>query len=306
MLRHGLSPPQDGSVGEHSDDNSWKQLNQVASVDEAVLREQMVKQDDDGRGLKVDHPASNSSSLTNSPTDGHHAEADKRSSIPTPSKLASLDSLSSVASAQEPLTTGKDKSVNANNSVGHLSPGSSASLDLMKCSSGSSGLLHLASQGLSFPPPPSETRLDTKRSRDEEREDADSVKHGERPELRRAPTDPDGKHVEEEARPKKKGRIDESADLAKHTKSPLSIACSPPHSPAGKSKDGRSKVGSSHPGSYLTSSKQDRYIHQSPGQLEGSYFDKAPSYTYSMDSAPPLPKDSQRPAGYPPLPHRPG
>lgn len=319
---HHDGPPQDaGSVGEHSDDNSWKQLNQVASVDEAVMRERITKQEDDDRDIKVEQAASNNSSLTNSPTEGHEPpESDKRASIPTPSKLASLDSLSSVASAQEPLTT-KDKSANASNSVGHLSPGSqtSASLDLMKCSSGSSGLLHLASQGLSFPPPPpADTRLESKRSRDasEEREDAESSKHGDRPEIRRAPTDPDGKLAAEETRPTKRGRVEDRAEHSKDTKykeSPLSIACSPPHSPAGKNKDGARKSapssagGSSlpHPGSFQPSSKQDRY-HQSPGNLDGNYFDKPPSYTYSMDSAPPLPKDNQRPAGYPPLPHRPG
>lgn len=305
---HGSSHAQQqdssvGTVGENSDDNSWKQLNQVASVDEAVMRERIGKSEDNNSGIKVDDPASNSSSLTNSPTEGH-ATAGAAKRIPTPSKLASLDSLSSVASAQEPLTTSKDKTSAATNSVGHLSPGSSASLDLMKCSSGSSGLLHLASQGLSFPP--GETRLDTKRSRDEERGDLDTSKGAEGKELPRAPADPRPKEAGE-PRPTKRGRADENvAKDGKYKESPLSIACSPPHSPSGKSKgDGRRKTGAvaAHPGAHLSGNKpHDRYSHQSPG----SYFDKAPSYTYSMDSAPPFPKDSQRPSGYPPLPHRPG
>ena len=305
---HGGPPPADsGSLGEQSDDNSWKQLNQVASVDEAVMRERIEKQDGgsitEGRLKAGDHPGSNSSSLTNSPTEGHAAADKKRASIPTPSKLASLDSLSSVASAQEPLTTSnKDKttidsnhsvgpthSVGANNSVGHLSPGSSASLDLMKCSSGSSGLLHLASQGLSFPPP--DGRLESKRSRDD-----DSVKREDAPTTDGMDSKSTGTT---EAPPAKRAKD------SKYKESPLSIACSPPTSPPGKNK-GHRKTGSS--ASYLPipSSKQERYLlHQSPG-YEGAYFDRPPSYNYSMDSAPPFPKESQRPAGYPPLPHRPG
>ncbi|CAB9500586.1 Myb-related protein A [Seminavis robusta] len=310
----GPPPPHDG---EHSDDNSWRQLNQVASVDEGVMRERMVKQEDNSRDIKVEQAASNSSSLTNSPTEAHAHENDadkKRASIPTPSKLASLDSLSSVASAQEPLNTNKDAKVAANanrdNSVGHLSPGSSASLDLMKCSSGSSGLLHLASQGWSAPP--TDTRIDSKRSRDEERGDADTSKTGEHTELRRAPTtETDGNHGEStEARPTKRGRTDEASaaepgkESAKYKESPLSIACSPPHSP-GKTKNDRKPPPAAAAAPAPPGSHKERY-YQSPGQLEGNYFDKAPSYTYSMDSAPPFPKDNQRPAGYPPLPHRPG
>jgi len=319
--------PQEGSLGEHSDDNSWRQLNQVASVDEAVMRERMESKETESRNLKVDHhldtahhhhhhPASNSSSLTNSPTEAHAVEAaaKRAASIPTPSKLASLDSLSSVASAQEPLTTtgNKDKTaVNANISVGHLSPGSSASLDLMKCSSGSSGLLHLASQNLSFLPP--DPRIDIKRSRDEERGDADASKPSIE-ETRRAPSDPSGK-LGVDPRPTKRGRHDNSAEVTpkdpKFKESPLSIVCSPPQSPAAKGRnDSRRKPSSAQQQAVayppIPTSKQERFFHQSPGQLEGSYFDKAPSYTYSMDSAPPLPKDNQRPAGYLPLPHRPG
>ena len=78
------------------DDASWGQLQQVTSVDEEERKKR---------------PASTSSSLTNSPTD--HKK---------------LDSLSSVASAQEPLDTKK-------------SPSPTGSLDLLKCPSGSSGLL---------------------------------------------------------------------------------------------------------------------------------------------------------------------
>ena len=280
-------PPDDQSDG----GGSWG-LNQVASVDEAVMRERMEKRDAERHG-KADHPASNSSSLTNSPTEGHEAEvAKQRASIPTPSKLASLDSLSSVASAQEPLTTSKEKDPTANNSVGHLSPGSSASLDLMKCSSGSSGLLHLATANMSFPPP--DARLESKRTRDEEDRDVMDDKNSDR-ETRRA--DPDGKRgAAEDTRPTKKSRHD---DDAKIKESPLSIHCSPG---AEKAKQEAQRKSAQEAGS-RPSSRHDPRFSQSP---EGGYFDKAPSYTYSIDSAPPLPKDNLRRAGYPPLPHRPG
>lgn len=291
MPFHAPNPSMQGPPDDHSDGASWGQLNQVASVDEAVMRERMEKREADSHH-KGDQPASNSSSLTNSPTDQHEAAgAAKRASIPTPSKLASLDSLSSVASAQEPLTTGKEKFHHGNSSVGHLSPGSSASLDLLKCSSGSSGLLHLASTQVTFPP-----CLETRRARDDEERDATNDKYGENS-ARRAPSDPDGKVVGNDHRPTKKSRRD---DDAKIKQSPLSITCSPG---ADKAKDGGACRRASQENA---SSKQDPRFSQSPGTVEGTYLDKASSYTYSMDSAPPLPKDNIRQAGYPPLPHRPG
>jgi hypothetical protein len=89
------------------DDASWGQLNQVTSVDEEELRKKSRHQ----------HQHSNSSSLTNSPTNVGGGDKAK----------TSLDSLSSVASAQAPLK----ESPHSDN----------ASLDLMKCASGSSALL---------------------------------------------------------------------------------------------------------------------------------------------------------------------
>lgn len=311
----------------HADDSSWGQLNQVASVDEAVMRERMEKRPSPTNpDMKGDHhhdahhhhhhhhnpnhhhPASNSSSLTNSPTEGH--ESKRVATLTTPSKLTSLDSLSSVASAQEPLTTSKeDKAGAAASTAGHLSPGSSASLDLMKCSSGSSGLLHLTTAHVSFP---SEPPLDAKRTRDEARSDADTTKHGD--EACRAPSD--SAQGKSEERPTKRGRTESEGNEpqrkegGKYKASPLSISCSPPASPGDGKRRGEVRRTKSAPGPYgggsSGSSSKDRFM-QSPGQLEGSYFDKAPSYTYSMDSAPPFPKDNQqRSAGYPPLPHRPG
>jgi len=125
---HGASGDA-GSVGGQSDESSW-QLNQVASIDEQALQERLNQKRAEKRPeQQQQQPPSNSSSLTNSPSD-------EKPPLPTPSKLTGLDSLSSVASREEPIDTSKQKE-------GPPSPGSStASLDLMKCHSGSSGLLH--------------------------------------------------------------------------------------------------------------------------------------------------------------------
>jgi hypothetical protein len=152
-------PKQDGASLAPSDDSSWKQLNQVESVDEAELQRRIAEKKQ-GRNIQV-NIGSNSSSLTNSPNDGaNKAEADE----------SKLGSLSSVASREEPLET-----IATTKPKEPSSPGSSAgSLDLLKCHSGSSGLLH----GFREP----STSLDVteivennnKRSR-EERGDADTL-----------------------------------------------------------------------------------------------------------------------------------
>jgi len=92
-----------------SDDGSWKALNQVQSVDEDEMRK------------RKEPAASTNSSLTNSPTE----EMEK----PSRKQASSLDSLSSVASTQEPMKRSGSPS------------GSTGSLDLMKCPSGTSNLL---------------------------------------------------------------------------------------------------------------------------------------------------------------------
>lgn len=278
LPRHDGEQDPTGDSSMASDDISWKQLKQVHSIDDSAIQAHLglkkkgaAKEDDDDS----QNPPSNSSSLTNSPTDGVErrakaAEAVIAAAVAVAAEVSankqqsSLDELSSVASAQAPMDTSGSKS----KADTPASPGThdSASLDLMKCSSGSSGLLHLAphqrNEGL---------LMDGKRGRDEERGDSNTgaVTSGE---VRRAPSDLDDKQ------PLKKVRIDangggraKAGAKDKEKASPLSITCSPSADKAKATADSRK----------MPNSKGDN-----------SFYDKPPAYSYSMDSAPPIPKDS--------------
>ena len=269
-----------GSVAA-SDDFSWRQLNQVESIDEAALQDRVnqkkEKRDEKARNVHISQePSSNSSSLTNSPSESGQSGTD-RPPLPTPSKLAALDSLSSLASGQAPMDTqsSRDGKKDGASPTDPPSPGSStASLDLMKCHSGSSGLLH------GFPGPPvgyGEYKLDNKRSR-EARGDIDTKNKGGR-ELRRAPSGDDKEPFSKKRRgsdAEKVGRMDDKS-RAKSS----DIVCSPPGSPA---TDQQAKV----------SRSRGHDKNNSP-----SYFDKPPSYTYSLESAPSFPRNESR-GPYPP------
>jgi hypothetical protein len=198
--RNPIALPRDANDNASiADDASWGQLNQVTSVDEEELRKRLKRDTATSEGIQKlalnDHrPSSNSSSLTNSPTEGV-----KKSESVDRKLTSSLDSLSSVASVQEPMETDKEKTSPAE---------STSSLDLMKCPSGSSALLSPSDQRefsqLSF-------NLSSKKST-EEREDL-IEKDGDGT-LRTGSTEP----------PTKKLRTGKKA-------SPLSITCSPPLSP---------------------------------------------------------------------------
>jgi hypothetical protein len=279
--------------GSVSEDGSWGALKQVTSVDEDVMlkRSQLHEQSLARKEVKAaELPQSTSSSLTNSPTDGNDS---KKAAMPDPDKLTcSLDSLSSVASAQKPIETSKAAAAAAAAAAISHSPGGSAgSLDLMKCASGSSGLLPLPHQRslsqFSFPFP--ETEGSGKRARDEERGDM-STKVAADAEIRRDPS---------EVRPAKKGRVD-SNDLKKT--SPLSIQCSPPTSPSGDKRKGDNKTHHPQP-VYAHPTSKD----QSATSQIDSFYDKEPSFTYSMDSAPTMPVAHMGPRmEYLHLPRRPG
>ncbi len=327
------------------DDSSWRQLNQVTSVDEAVMRDRM---DDDPKSRatpptpadEVDaihrqhnnhhhprsssaspRPTSNSSSLTNSPAEHHHPLAEdgapieshglvKPPPIPTPSKLASLDSLSSVASAQEPIEEPKKKSLPP------TSPGSStASLDLMKCSSGSAGLLNLPHHGrdASLESLPS-YRLERKRSR-EDRGDMDTTTKtsGDEDEIRRAPSDYEMKESEanDDTPPSKRGRRTDNKSNIENVDRKSSPLASPPQSPVGEKLQHPGHVkrqlsfGTSRPHQpqplYATrSTSHDGFTDNLPGGGGDAYFDKGPSYTYSMDSATSFPRDNHERHSFPP------
>lgn len=133
-------PPGDG--GSVSDEGSWRQLNQIQSVDEDEMRKRIEKKTqsttEKEKSTTSKPPHSTGSSLTNSPTEGLEKLEKKSTSLSTPTlppppKLtSSLDSLASVSSAQQPLKTPGDDTF--------MSPGDH-SLDLMKCPSGTSALL---------------------------------------------------------------------------------------------------------------------------------------------------------------------
>lgn len=134
------------SIGSKADsDRSWKLLNQVASIEEEKFRHEEA-----GR-LGATSPIDEH--LDSEKTNG----SSRFTNMPTPSKLASLNSLSSVASAQEPLDTSNSKD----------------ELDLIQCASSGSLLFT--------------THDDTyaKRGREEREDRQDSVRGGE-DELRRA------------------------------------------------------------------------------------------------------------------------
>lgn len=234
-----------------SEDASWKMLKQVHSVDEEELRKRLQGRD---RNRSSDHqPASNSSSLTNSPTDG----IEKKATGPDAKMQSSLDSLSSVASTQEPMDIAKDSKTKAPSP----SP-STGSLDLMKCPSGSSHLLLPSHQrSLSqFSFPMTDGASSGKRDHDEVRGDIETAAV-EGSELRKAPSvEPPSKKNRVEGKNRKKG-------------SPLSIECSPPTSPVAKSKE--TKLHQPQP-------LYPRKSSQSPG-----FYDQPPNYAYSMDSTAP-------------------
>lgn len=274
-----VDPHGDGNNSVAHSEDSWRQLKQVASIDETEMQKRMEerKSEDKGRNILVNQePASSSSSLTNSPNDGvahavnPQAITDSRITHPplaTPSKLAALDSLSSVASGQEPLETHCDT---RKADTGPPSPGSSAgSLDLMKCHSGSSGLLHgfphqrgMSSGSLDY------AKLESVRSREERGDTSTGGKDS--GEIRRAPPGSD----DSTQPPPKKQRTNRDTDDLEDVKekSPLGIECSPPHSSTGE---------------------RLRSVNQQPPHAGSrvSYFDKAPSYTYSLDTNPGIHRD---------------
>lgn len=294
-----------GDASMASDDISWKQLNQVHSIDDAAIQEHIrLKTGDEKKERKGGEPPSNSSSLTNSPTTGAKRgaamAAEKAAEIAaaveaktgTLQKTSSLDELSSVASAQPPMdidASNKKKSSSVANAP--HSPGGtvdSASLDLMKCSSDGSGLLNSVpfkgNEGLLY---------DDKHGQVEERGDKGESAKGEE-ELRRAPSDLDDKP------PRKKIRTD-SKESSKIEKSPLSITCSP-SAHMKKGADNRKAPSSQS----STIDKSD--FHVSPQLGGNSLYDKPPTYSYSMDSAPSLPrgsKNKQSGSSNPTLPPRP-
>ena len=263
---HHHAATDSGSV---SEDASWGALKQVHSVDEEEMRKRLSKRKDTKTDVVVNEPTSNSSSLTNSPT----AEHEKNKAVAAAAAgqpPSSLDSLSSVASAQEPLDTSKVSKVPSPD-------GSAPSLELMKCPSGTSALL-LPSHQRSL----SHFSLSGMESKDTVKRESDYEE--------REGMDDDDDDDKTEGPSAKKARIDSDK------KSPLSISCSPPTTPGGTKKKAID---------HRMHQPQPRYptTKESP-----AFYDKPPSYSYSMESAPPMPHGMPpRPESYPNIPQqRPG
>jgi hypothetical protein len=243
-----------------SDDGSWRQLNQIQSVDEEEIRKRLASKQMTPKNqgeTDAEQPASTSSSLTNSPTEEVEATAAKKDVLPGPPKMTnSLDSLSSVASAQAPLAVKKEESTKKQKP---LSPSDSAeaSLDLMKCESGSSNLLLPSHQRnlsqFSF------EGSGNKRQIDEQREGVDDTKAKDAEKM-----------VQTEQPPPKRSRVAQDANDKKG--SPLSITCSPTNA---HTKDNEKAY------SYAPTSKD-------------SFLDKPPMFSYSIDSAPAMPREENR------------
>lgn len=264
-----------------SNDASWKQLNQLQSVDDTAVREhlgleQEGTKEDQIKDEEREEPQSNSSSLTNSPVHGASRRSNLAESIGIAAaaavvknggieKSSSLDELSSVTSTQGHLDSDKKKL-----STTPVSPGitDSDSLDLMKCSSDGSGLLNLA------------PRKDGLFRQEEQRGDKGASATRE-VELRRAPSDLEEKPL------RKKVRMERN-DSSKLEKSPLSITCSPSASSAKKGPSVRTLPLSQ------TSTIAKADYHTSPHLGGNSLYDKPPTYSYSMDSAPSIPRGPDR------------
>jgi Myb-like DNA-binding domain len=269
--------PPDRDSGSLSEDASWGALKQVHSVDEEEMRKRLQKRKvpDTSKEVAVSQPESNSSSLTNSPTDGVIGKKPLPSIRDSTKRTSSLDSLSSVASAQEPMIT--QKAIQQPQSPGE---GSTTSLDLMKCPSGSSALLMSTHQRSLSQFSLSELESNNKRPREgEDREDEETENN-------------EGDESRKDVPLSKKGK----ASSQEKKTSPLSITCSPPTSPGATMR--KSNIKMHHPLPTYPNSKHEA----SPG-----FYEKPPSAMYSMDSVPPMPRDNcHRSDNHPTLPPRPG
>jgi hypothetical protein len=259
-----------------SGDVSWGQLNQVTSVDEEEMRRRLARNsnrkqqrddsDDHSQEIALARPHSNSSSLTNSPTEGLEKMEIKQAKL-----ASSLDSLSSVASAQMPmmedqLKNGKKKESDRKAACTSPSGESEASLDLMKCGSDGSGLL-MQRHDTQFSFASATESSSGKRPHDggdEDREEMETKEEGDGAEIRKAPSG--------ELRPSSK-KVRRSTSDGKKT-SPLSIQCSPPSSPGAKSKH---------------NPKSTPYSKEPTSATMDSFYAKEPSYTYALETAPSMP-----------------
>jgi len=240
-------PVDDSSI---ASDKSWGQLNQVASVEDDNEKEKERNMSSNS-GVDKLMVKTNNSSLSNSSSshtnvcNNTHRNKSKSKCEPSPSKLASLNDLSSVASIQEPIDTSNSK-----DDVSVKNIDFSGAPDLMNCES-SSGSLLFHTQDDSLTKRPREGRGDTETCHREGGEE----------EIRGAPsTSPPN-----------------VADLSM------------------KDKD-----------KYRPNKKRRNSGGKDSGNSSNGYYDKAPSYTFSIESVPSFPKDGNKNSVFPTLPPRPG
>lgn len=351
--------------GSFSEDASWGALQQVHSVDEEEMRKRLLqkkirKNDQPNINSNTTNanskddvivndrgPASNSSSLTNSPTEGVEGKEKEIADSAAAAVAAlrkrakpssSLDSLSSAASTREPMdatTTNSNRHMEddddpvlphpLHSSSKHegrgeaaSSPdGSAPSYDLIKCPSGSSALLlpshqrslSMLSLGLESKGTFStahnnndkssampETDADEEREGIEEDEDDDNTSNRNN---RKQHNDENKETHLESTEPLTKKSRTHNTDINKK-QSPLSITCSPPSSPTRKSKDPavhqpqalyppqHHHHARSHHERLHHHQMRSQHRHHHSSMKEDSpavFYDKAPCYTYSMESA---------------------
>jgi len=239
-------PVDDSSI---ASDKSWRQLNQVASLEDDHEKEkerQMNSNPQDKLIVNKSSISSNtSSSRTNVMSNNMSCNTSKLKNEPTPSKLASLNDLSSVASIQEPIDTSNSKDDDSVKNIDF-----SGAPDLLNCASSSGSLLfHHQDESL------------TKRPR-EGRGDTETVHRNE---------------VDEEIRGAPSTSPPNVADLSM------------------KEKD-----------KYRPNKKRRNSGDKESGNSSNGYYDKSPSYTFSIESVPSFPKDENKNSAFPTLPPRPG
>jgi len=227
----------DSSIASRAEsDKSWRQLNQVASVEE----DKFHKSKEILRATTV----SNTSSITNSISSNTSNKKSKLKKESSDCKLNALNDLSSVASIQEPIDTSNSKD---DDSVKNLD--FAGAPDLMNCAS-SSGSLLFHPQDESLTKRPREGRGDTETGQRE--------------------------GCEEEIRGVPSTSPPNVADLSM------------------KEKD-----------KYRPNKKRRNSGEKDGRNSSNGYYDKPPSYTFSIESVPSFPKDVNK-TNFPPIPPRPG
>ncbi len=307
--RHRYNQSDDGSIiSRAGSDISWRQLNQVASIDEDKYRQGNGNRSSTtptgqqtGREVPFQHPNSNASSLSNSPTEvethNHKGGTTKNKLPPTPSKLTSLDSLSSVASIQVPIDTSESKDDDSNKHI-DFDPNP----DLMQCSSNSS------TGSLLFKNPLVDSS--SKRTREQREECDTNERMGENDADERAPSSSptnldncDGRD-QTDPRPNKKlrGANQDDPEVSKtegyiESMSKFQISSNDLSQKKTDSSVRKEQTEGRKMNSTVSTSKENSKSNEneSPKDGSGEYYDKIHTYSFSLESMPSFSKEINRP-----------